>query len=180
MHSGTDNADRNFILQQGLDAPEPTSCGLLSSALRVQPRVVGLILVVGTISQSHAVFAVLGALLWWSALLPRLNPFELAYKHTLGRRPNAPALGPAPPPRRFAQGMAAAFATAIAATMASGFWKTAWVLQASFLLAVAALVFGRFCLGSFVFHLVRGRVAFAVATLPWRRSAAGRSDVGRT
>ena len=37
--------------------------------------------------------------------------------------------------------------------------------------AVAALVFGRFCLGSFVYHVVRGRITFAVETLPWRRGA---------
>jgi hypothetical protein len=74
-------------------------------------------------------------------------------------------------PRRFAQGMAATFAAAIAATIASEFRIAAWVLQTFFLLAVAALVFGRFCLGSFVYHVVRGRVAFAVDTLPWSRGA---------
>lgn len=165
------NADRNFILQQGLEAPELMSCARTSSALLFQPRLVGLILVVGTITQSPAVFAVLAALLWWCALLPRLNPFEFVYNQTLGRRAGAPPLGQAPMPRRFAQGMAATFATACAATMASGFWIAAWVLQALFLLAVAALAFGRFCLGSFIYHLVRGRVAFAMGTLPWRRGA---------
>ena len=29
----------------------------------------------------------------------------------------------------------------------------------------------RFCLGSFIYHLVRGRVAFAMGTLPWRSCA---------
>jgi uncharacterized protein DUF4395 len=165
------SADRNFILQQGLEAPEPMSCTRMSSALLFQPRLVGLILVVGMITQSSAVFAILAALLWWCALLPRLNPFEFAYNHTVGRRSGAPALGQSPMPRRFAQGMAAAFATACAATMASGFWIAAWVLQALFILAVAALVFGRFCLGSFIYHLTHGRVSFAMGTLPWRRSA---------
>jgi hypothetical protein len=165
------DASRNFILQQGLEAPEPASCTRLSSALLFQPRLVGLILVAGIISQLAALFAALAALLFWCALLPRLNPFDAAHNHTLGLRPNAPRLGPAPMPRRFAQGMAGTFAAAIAATIAFDVPTAAWVLEALFLLAVAALAFGRFCLGSFVYHVVRGRVAFAVDTLPWRRGA---------
>jgi hypothetical protein len=109
----TANANRNFILQQGLEAPEPASCTRLSSALLFQTRLVGVILVAGTISQSSVLFA----------------------------------------------------------TLASEFRIVAWVLQAIFLVAVAAMVFGRFCLGSFVYHVVRGRVAFAVGTLPWSRAA---------
>ncbi|MCA1612435.1 MAG: hypothetical protein ABR610_06380 [Thermoanaerobaculia bacterium] len=34
-----------------------------------------------------------------------------------------------------------------------------------------AQVFGGFCLGSFVFHLIRGRGKFAKRTLPWARGA---------
>jgi hypothetical protein len=163
-------AERNFVLQQGLPAPDVKSCPIVSSALLFQPRLVGLILIVGVLSQSPVVFAALGALLWWSALLPRLNPFDHAYNHTLGRRPGTPALGPAPMPRRFAQGMAATFVTAIAACLAADLRVAAWVLQALLVLAVAALVLGRLCLGSFVYHLVRGRVAFAMAALPWART----------
>ncbi len=33
-----------------------------------------------------------------------------------------------------------------------------------------ALIFGKFCLGSYVFHLLRGEAAFANRTLPWVRS----------
>ncbi|HKB35178.1 MAG TPA: DUF4395 family protein, partial [Gemmataceae bacterium] len=98
--------DRNFILQQGLEAPDAGRCTLVSSALLFQPRLVGLIALAGAITQSPAVFAVLAGLLWWSSLLPRLNPFDLAYNRTLGRKSNAPVLGQAPSPRRFAQGMA--------------------------------------------------------------------------
>ena len=38
------------------------------------------------------------------------------------------------------------------------------------LVAMAALIFGKFCLGSYIFHLIRGRVSFANATLPWKRT----------
>jgi hypothetical protein len=30
-------------------------------------------------------------------------------------------------------------------------------------------VFGRFCLGAYLFHLLRGEVAFANSTLPWAK-----------
>jgi hypothetical protein len=168
--AGTDR-DLNFILQQGFEAPEVMSRARVSSALLFQPRVIGLIVVAGAISQSAKAFAVLGALLWWSALLPRLNPFDFAYNLRLGRCAGAPAVRPAPMPRRFAQAMAASFATASAAAMASGFWIAAWALQAVLILGVAASVFGQFCFGSFTYHLVRGRVAFAIGTLPWRQGA---------
>jgi hypothetical protein len=180
-HRSANSADRNFILQQGLEPPVLDSPARMSSALRFQPRLIGLVLLAGTISQSPAVFASLAGLLWWSAVVPRINPFDIAYNSTLGLRSGAPTLRPAPMPRRFAQGMAATLATASAATMATGIWTAAWALQSVLLLAVAALIFARFCLGSFVYHLLRGRVSFALATLPWRRGAqpaCGRSDAG--
>lgn len=46
---------------------------------------------------------------------------------------------------------------------------SASILEALMLGALAALVFGRFCLGSFIFHLVRGQGEFARSTLPWQR-----------
>jgi hypothetical protein len=33
--------------------------------------------------------------------------------------------------------------------------------------ALVALFFGKFCLGSYLFHLLRGDAAFANRTLPW-------------
>jgi hypothetical protein len=166
--SASTTADRNFIIHL---APDLAMTRRLSSALSFQPRLVGAILLLAMFSQSPRVFTVLATLLWWCALLPNLNPFDFVYNHTLGRRPGAPQLGPAPMPRRFAQGMAGTFAAASAASIAAGFTITAWVLQAMFLLAVAAQVFTRFCLGSFTYHLLRGRIAFAMDTLPWRRGA---------
>jgi hypothetical protein len=170
-HEAAICADRNFILQQGFNAPDPADYTRVAQALLFQPRVIGLIVVAGALSRSPAVFAVLAAILWWSALVPRLNPFDFAHNHTLGLRSNSPTLGPAPMPRRFAQGMAATFATASAATMASGFWIGAWTLQAVLFAGVAEQLLGRFCVGAFIYHLVRGRAKFAIATLPWRSRA---------
>jgi hypothetical protein len=166
---------RNLILQQGISAPPPAGCGRLSSALVFQPRVVGvvalagIILQDGIILQEPAIFAALAIALWWSAFLPRLNPFDAVYNWTFGARPGAVRLDPAPAPRCFAQGMAASFTTAIALCLAGGYTTAAWILEGFMLVAVTAIALGRLCLGSFVFHLISGRGSFAVRTLPWGR-----------
>jgi len=160
---------RNFILQQGLQEPSPELCPVQYSALQFQPRVVGVVLLVGVVLQSAAVFLVLSALLWWSALLHRWNPFDAVYNRTFGARRGAVSLRPAPAARRFAQGMAGTFALAIGVSLLVDWRAAAYVLEGVFVAAVAALVFGGFCFGSFVFHLLRGRVAFARKTLPWVR-----------
>jgi hypothetical protein len=161
--------DRNFVLQQGFEDAAPASCSMLTPALLFQPRIVAFLVLLGTILQSPGIFAVLWALLWWSAALPRRNPFEALYHATRGRRTAAVRLGPAPAPRRFAQALAGLLAISIAMALASGHHRTAHILEAVLLVAVAALVTIRFCLGSFLFHLLRGRFGFALRTLPWSR-----------
>lgn len=162
-------ADRNFILQQGLEPPAGAGCHLQSTALLFQPRVVGPVVLVGILLQSPLLFLVLGAVLWWSALVPRLNPFDAAYNATFGKRPGATRLSPAPAPRRFSQGMAGTFGLAIGAALLLQWQSLAYVLQAFFLVAAAAIGLGKFCLGSFIFHVLRGRSAFALRTVPWAR-----------
>ena len=169
--SGATTLKRNFILQQGLAEPPEASCPLEYSALHFQPRLVGLTVLAGVLLQEPAIFLVLSAVLLWSALLPRWNPFDALYNRTLARRPGGLALAPAPAPRRFAQGMAGTFALAIGIALLEGWKTTAIVLQVLLVVAVAALVFGGFCLGSFVFHVLRGRFAFARRTLPWARNS---------
>ena len=46
------------------------------------------------------------------------------------------------------------------------------VCMAALLLALGALVFGRFCLGSAIYYLLTGQGAFARATMPWAREEA--------
>jgi hypothetical protein len=158
---------RNFILQQGFEEPAPASCPLQYSSLLFQPRIVLIWVVAGTLFQSPAVFAALCAFLWWSALFPRLNPFDALYNGTFGRRPGAIRLGLAPAPRRVAQTMAGAFALATALLIHAGFSLAAYVVEAFFLAAVLALTIGGFCFGSFVYHLLSGHGRFARRTLPW-------------
>jgi hypothetical protein len=121
--------------------------------------------------QAPRVFLALAGILWWSAVVPRLNPFDALYNRTLARRPGGIALPPAPGPRRFAQGMAGSFALAIGVSLVLGWNTTAIVLEGLLIAAVGALVLGGFCLGSFIFHLLRGHADFAKRTLPWARGA---------
>jgi hypothetical protein len=74
-----------------------------------------------------------------------------------------------------AQGMAAAFNLGAAVALVGGHQATAWVLQALLAVAFSALLFGKFCLGAYIFHLLKGRVAFANSTLPWSRPSERRS-----
>jgi hypothetical protein len=161
---------RNFIIQQGYPEPTEANCDVQYSALRFQPKLVGAATIIGVVSQSPAFFLALAAVLWWSALSPRWNPFEALY-HELHAGRSGRSLGPAPAPRRFAQGMAATFALAIGLSLQFGWRTTAFTLEALFVVAIAALVFGGFCLGSFVYHLLTGRGRFAVRTVPWARCA---------
>jgi hypothetical protein len=166
--SKSPDSRRNFILQQGLGAPAQESCPVRFSALMFQPRVVGSVLLLAVFLQSPAIFLVLSGVLWWNVLFPRLNPFDSIYNRTLGTRPGAVHLEPAPLPRRFAQGMAGFFALVIGVLLLLRLGTAALVFQVLLLTALAALIFGRFCLGSFLYYLLRGRSDFAVGTLPWK------------
>ncbi len=162
-------AERNFVLQQGFEEPAPPTCPLQYSALVFPPRVVGLILLLGILFQSPVVFLALAAVLWWGALLPKWNLFDAVYNRTAGSRPGAIRLGPAPAPRRFAQGLAGSFALVIAVALLLDARVLAYVFEVLFAAAVSALAFGRSCLGSFLYHVLTGRAEFARRTLPWTR-----------
>jgi hypothetical protein len=169
--TGATTLKRNFILQQGLPEGPTASCPAQYSALLFQPRLIGLIVLVGVILQEPRVFLALAGILWWSALVPRLNPFDALYNQTLAVRRGGIPLPPAPGPRRFAQGMAGTFALAIGISLVLGWNVTALILEGLLIVALGALVLGGFCLGSFIFHLLRGRATFAKRTLPWARGA---------
>ncbi len=158
---------RNFILQQGFADPAPAVCPQQYAALVFQPKIVLIGVVAGILFQSQAVFAGLCALLWWSALFPKLNLFRALYNRTIGSRPGAFRLGPSPAPRRAAETEAGTFALATALLIHAGFSLAAYVFEAIFLVAALAVIIGSFCFGSFVYHLLRGHSRFALQTLPW-------------
>jgi uncharacterized protein DUF4395 len=164
------HAKRNFIVQQGFSPSCSTTCDLQYSALLFMPRLLGLAFLAAAILRLPTVFFALGVLLWWCVGAPRFNPLNWLYNWVM-----APVSGvtltPAPAPRRFSQFLGGSFALAIAASQATGAYTTALVLQAILLAAVSAVVFGGFCLGSFLFHILRGRPDVAMHTLPWAGDA---------
>jgi len=168
---GMSEAHVNFIKQQGFNDASAPTCDFQYPALMFQPRVIGVLVLAGVLLQASALFLTLSAVLWWSALIPKLNPFDRLYNSLVAAPKGLPALTAAPSPRRFSQGMAATFMLLIGVSLLAGWNTLAWVLEALLLAALSALIFGGFCLGSYVFHVLTGNSEFAKRTLPWGRGA---------
>ena len=162
-----------FMRQQGFGEEPPEVCDHHFAGLAFQPRLVFSVVLVAIAAQlvsvplSAALHLAVSAVLWWNALVPSRNPFELAYNRWVARPKGRFELVPAPGPRRMAQGMAAAFNLGAGLALVYGLMPLAWVLQALLVAAFSALLFGKFCLGAYVYHLLKGRMAFANSTLPW-------------
>ena len=160
-------AELNFVRQQGWKDASAASCDFQYPALMWQPRVIGGLVLIGLALQSWLWFLALSALLYWSALLPRLSPFD-ALHHLLVARPRGrPRLPAALGPRRFSQGLAGTFMLGIALALRAEARPLAWVIEGFLLVALAALVFGRLCIGSYLYLLFSGQGSFAHRTLPW-------------
>ena len=161
------SAVMNFMKQQGFTPEPPDRATLRFKGLQFQPTIVGSTMLVAILTQSPAIFLLLSALLWLNVLVPAANPFENFYNRFVAPRSGRPPLTPAPGPRRFAQGMAAVFMLAAGLTLLQG-WRTAsYVFQGLIVVAFAALLLGKFCLGAYVYHLLKGDTAFANGTCPW-------------
>jgi hypothetical protein len=168
-------AVHNFMRQQGFAEEPADACDMHFEGLYYQPRRVFPTILLATALQlvsvrfAAALFFLVSAVLWWNTLVPALNPFELAYNRRVAGQRGLRPLAPAPGPRRFAQGMAAAMTLGAGGALLAGAHPVAWALQALLAAAFSLLLFGKFCLGAYVFHLLKGRVAFANSTLPWAR-----------
>jgi len=164
------SAVRNFMKQQGF-AEEPAAvCDMHFAGLYFQPGIVGPLVVVAILLHSPVLFLILSAVLWWNVAVPEWNPFELFYNSAVAKPRGWPQLTPAPPPRRFAQGMAAAFMLITAAALLEGWVVTGRIFEAFLVIAFSALLFGKFCLGAYIYLIFRGEIALANRTLPWVRS----------
>ena len=137
------NSRLQFVREQGYSIQDADD--RLYSALMLQPRIIGALVVLGALLQSAWLFAALSAVLWWSTLVPTRSPFDAIYNLLVARIRGFKRLGIARPPRRFAQGMAATFTLAIGAALLGGFTITALVLQLMVIASVAAVVFRDFC-----------------------------------
>jgi len=169
----TSRAVTNFMKQQGFADEPADACDMHFGGLTFQPRIVfpavivAILLQLASVPVSAALHFVISAVLWWNTLFPALNPFERAYNRWVARPKGLLPLVPAPGPRRMAQGMAAAFNLGAGLALLYGMMPLAWVLQAMLVVAFSALLYGKFCLGAYLYHLLKGRVAFANSTLPW-------------
>ena len=163
-------AKRQFVRQQGFGDAPAASCGYQYSALMFQPRLLAAVVLLAILLQSAAMFLVLAGILWWNALVAPRNPFDALYNRAIAGPRNLPSLTPAPAPRRFAQGMAGTILGGAGLALLAGWPRLAWILEGLVAVALGALVLGRFCLGSYLYHLLRGEIRFANRTLPWSRA----------
>ncbi|HEX6792156.1 MAG TPA: DUF4395 family protein [Candidatus Krumholzibacteria bacterium] len=163
------SARLNFVRQQGFADATAQSCGVQFGALVFQPRAMLVLAVLGLLLETGWYFVGLGLVLLWGALVPRWNVFDLAYAWLVSRRRGLPPPMPAPAPRRFAQFLAGLFALGSGLAALAGHHHLAWRLLGLLFLAIAGIVFARFCMGSYLFHLVTGRAAYAHRTMPWSR-----------
>ena len=164
------SAELNFVRQQGFPQAQASDCPTQYRALMFQPGVIGTLVLIGLVAQSPVLFLALSAVLAWNVLLPAWNLFDALYNHLIAIPRGLPRLTPAPGPRRFAQGMACAFTLGIGLSLLAHWRVLAWVLEGFLVIALSALVFGKFCLGSYLFLLLRGQRTYAHQTLPWSRA----------
>jgi len=160
----------NFMRQQGFPAEPADACDMRFGGLYFQPRIVFPLVLGAIVLQSAVLFLLISAVLWLNVLLPARNPFELVYNRWMAARRGRLPLGPAPAPRRFAQAVAAAFNLASGLALLAGWNVASWFFQGILVAAFSLLLFGKFCLGAYVFHVLRGETAFANRTLPWARN----------
>ena len=163
----TSSAVTNFMKQQGFAPESPDRAALRFRGLQFQPTIVASVMLVAILTQSAVIFLVVSAVLWLNVLVPAANPFENFYNRLVARPRSRPVLTPAPGPRRFAQGMAATFMLATGLSLLLGWRAAAYAFQGLIAVAFAALLIGKFCLGAYVYHLLKGNAAFANGTCPW-------------
>ncbi len=157
--------EKNFLEQQGYREQEKKS--IWFNSLQFQPTIVGSGVLVGILFQEPIVFLALSAILWINALFPEYNPFERFYNAVIAPRNGASRIPPAPGPRRFAQGMAAVFMIGAGYSLLQGWMVSAYIFEGFLAAAFSALLFGKFCLGAYLYHLMQGRTSFANSTCPW-------------
>src|SRR5262245_17224379 len=162
---------RNFMLQQGFAEEPADACNMRFEGLYFQPRIVFALVLVGVVFQQPAIFIALAVVLFWNVAFPALNPFEVIYNRWIALPRGRQPLTPAPAPRRFAQAVNGLFNLASGLLLLQGLATASRIVQALLVIAFSLLLFARFCLGAYVFHLLRGEVAFANSTLPWARGA---------
>jgi Domain of unknown function (DUF4395) len=159
----------NFVRQNGFPDADAAVCAHQFPALMFQPRVIAIVVLAGLVTQAWQPFLCLSVVLWWNVVIPSLNPFDALHNKLVAGRKGLPSLPPAAGPRRFAQGMAATSTLGVALSLWFGWRSAALACEAVVVTALTMLLVGRLCLGSYLFHVIRGHAAFGNRTLPWAR-----------
>ncbi len=165
----TGSAEYKFLQQQGFTEDTEENAKTHYNALLFQPIIVGSFMALAILFQSATIFFIFGVILWFNTLLPQFNVFEMIYNSTLRLMRSEPRLGAAPMPRRFMQGMAGTLMFLASFTLSAGLLTLSYIFQAFIAVAFAALLFGKFCLGAYIYHVLSGRTKFANATCPWSK-----------
>jgi hypothetical protein len=164
------SAEYRFMQQQGFKVSDEISTKRHFRSLLFQPTIVGSTLLLAIVFQLASLFLLLGLILWFNSLLPKANPFERLYDKMIGRSKNYPDLPPAPMPRRFMQGMAGTLMLITGFFILIGWTITAYITESFIAIAFILLLFGKFCVGAYIYHLLNGNITFANATCPWSKS----------
>ncbi len=155
----------NFLKQQGYEEQQQKS--IWFNSLQFQPTIVSSLILIGIAFQSAYLFLAISFVLWINVLFPSANPFERFFNAFIAPNTDKTKVPPAPGPRRFAQAMAAAFTLISGIGILAGWTTVAYIMQGLLVVAFGALIFGKFCMGSYIYHLFRGKTSFANGTCPW-------------
>ena len=150
-----------FLQQQGFPDVTEKSAKTHYKGLQFQPRIVGSIMLLSFLLQNAWLFLTISVILWINTLIPKANIFEIIYNISVAKKNNLPKLSPAPGPRRFAQGMAASFLLITSISLFNSWMPVVYIAEAIILIAFSSLIFGKFCIGAYIYHFLRGNSAFA-------------------
>jgi hypothetical protein len=153
-----------FMCQLGYRAPRVDNGWY--GALMFQPRMIGVVVAIGTALANPWVFLALSSVLWWSTIVPQRNVFDAIYNRLVLRARGLAPVPPAPAPRRFAQAMAATAACVTAAALLEHALVAAWLVEALFALGVVAAVFRDFCGAAVVYTRVTRALRRELSPLP--------------
>jgi hypothetical protein len=55
-------------------------------------------------------------------------------------------------------------------TLYNDMYMISYIAQGFIVVAFSMLLFGKFCLGAYIFHLLKGKINFANETMPWQNN----------
>ncbi|AKV02638.1 hypothetical protein AKJ09_09301 [Labilithrix luteola] len=142
--------ERNLDMQ-GFACETDASIAGVAPWLRLTPSLSTAWIVTGTALASPAVLFCFSLTSAFGASR-REHPFDRLYNRGLRRITKTAPLPANPPPRRFAMGLAAAWAATAAALFATGHKRTGRIAGGLLGLAGATVASTHFCLGSFVYR----------------------------